>query len=225
MNSIERPLLLATPHATPVIAHAGAPSVTISPLFSPVDAVLSIPALSSSDDVESPQRDIAASAAQRCPRGTTDTMGEGNSEREESGSERLHGLDEDELAEAPRPRFHDPARPRFHDPAQFPREEPRLAIGIPRVIGVPVEAAALALPDNCCEQRCGAPPIAELTQAKRRALAKSTCFTALGVFAMCFCADVLTSFGSLPWQDLDLEATEKMTTSFFRRCECFRHRA
>ena len=131
----------------------------------------------------------------------------------------LHGQDEDGRAEAPRPRFHDPAQ--FPREEQRPaREEQRLATGVPRVIGVPVEAAALALPDNCCEQRCGAPPIAELTQTKRRSLAKSTCCTALGVLAMCFCADVLLSFGSMPWQDLDIEATEKTIASFFKRCEC-----
>lgn len=37
VNSIERPLLLQTPNATPVIAHTGAPLSAVSPLVTPVE--------------------------------------------------------------------------------------------------------------------------------------------------------------------------------------------
>ena len=209
VNSIERPLLLPTPNSTPVIAHAGVPSYAISPLFSPAEAdAMAIPALASDPtDSESLQRGNSEQQVQ-----SGDNASAGNVDGGQIDSEGAFSS----VAAERTDRLHAPARFSWGVGQGQPGQP---AVGIPRIVGMPVEDAIMFMPDNCCEDRCGGLPCprAELSETKRMRVAKIAYCAALNVLAFCFCADVLLFGGTMPWNDLKPDATKELTRSYVDR--------
>ena len=235
-----RPLLLATPNLTPLVASAGHPVTTISPLLLAVrhdaNSAVTVPELGGPDDEDgasgayqvqpTPDRTLSSS----WERASDVHFGEQHSPVLASLAPTLDALGEADALSAtlpvqslahdvtPQPRFYNSA-----DHAQPPamnNSTNDVAIGRPRVLGLPVGMADAPLPENCCEQRCArCMPASELTLRQRYIWSRTSYFAAVNVLLICIFADSFMAQKRMPWDGTLTKAqTDELSTFYVRGC-------
>jgi hypothetical protein len=200
MNTMERPLLYISPHATPVIASAGNPALTISPLIFPENVSLSsIPVMVDLDAGEDAAEHEAPVAHNEPPDQQASFVPLDVSNRHSEVPEPVATM-----MSAPDVSAQTPPQPRFQSPpaqiAWGANTTNQAVLGLPRVLGIPLQVAPV-LGENCCEQpqcvRCL--PEGPLSEKRRLVYSRFAYFCALNVLTLCVCADVLSSGGRMPW--------------------------